>query len=305
MESGPVVVGGVLYVTTPKNTYAIDAATCALRWKHTYDYSPSPPFDLKVNRGVAYLDGRLYRGANDGRVYALDARTGDELWNVVAADPSKGETFPAAPAAWNGLVFIGNAGGDNFGVTGRLMAFDAATGGKVWSTDLIAEHGDAGGTWPPETEMFPAAGPRRGPRTRWTRRAPPFTSPPATRCRTFSPTCGKARISTPIRSWRSMRARACSSYPIHPPPGLPRLGGGGGPALIATRDGRDPRRRRRGRAPLRRRSPLGKTRLHHGSHDHRQHRRAADRRRHAVLSRREWRRGWNGPGTRRARICST
>lgn len=158
MESGPVVVGGVLFVTTPKSTYAIDAATCALRWKHTYDYSPSPPFDLKVSRGVAYLDGRLYRGANDGRVYALDARTGEELWNVVAGDPSKGESFPAAPAAWNGLVFIGNAGGDNFGVTGRMMAFDAGTGGKVWSTDLVAEHGEPGRTWPPETELFPRGG---------------------------------------------------------------------------------------------------------------------------------------------------
>jgi alcohol dehydrogenase (cytochrome c) len=71
MESGPVVVNGVLFVTTAKSTWAIDAATCALNWKHTYAYSPGPPFDLKVNRGVAYLDGRVYRGANDGRVYAL------------------------------------------------------------------------------------------------------------------------------------------------------------------------------------------------------------------------------------------
>lgn len=158
MESGPVVIGGVLFVTTAKSTYAIDAGTCALRWKHTYAYRPSPPFDLKVNRGVAYADGRLYRGANDGRVYALDATTGEEVWNVVAGDPSKGETFPAAPAAWDGLVLIGNAGGDNFGVTGRMMAFDARTGGRLWSTELIASHGEAAATWPPETEMFPRGG---------------------------------------------------------------------------------------------------------------------------------------------------
>lgn len=158
MESGPIVVGGVLFVTTARSTYAIDAATCALRWKHTYSYSPSPPFDLKVNRGAAYFDGRLYRGANDGRVYALDAATGEELWNVVAGDPSKGESFPAAPAVWNGLVLIGNAGGDNFGVSGRMMAFDAGTGGRVWSTELIARQGAAGGTWPPETEIFPRGG---------------------------------------------------------------------------------------------------------------------------------------------------
>ena len=158
MESGPVVVNGVLFVTTAKSTWAIDAATCALHWKHTYDYSPGPPVDLRVNRGVAYLDGRLFRGANDGRVYALDAATGEELWNVVAGDPSKGESFPAAPAAWHGLVFIGNAGGDNFVVGGRMMAFDARTGGRVWSTELIAREGPAGQSWPAETEIFPRGG---------------------------------------------------------------------------------------------------------------------------------------------------
>jgi alcohol dehydrogenase (cytochrome c) len=94
MESGPIVVGGVLFVTTAQKTYAIDAATSTLRWKHTYRYSPGPPFDLKVNRGAAYLEGRLFRGANDGRVYALDAATGEEIWNVVAGDPSKGRHSP-------------------------------------------------------------------------------------------------------------------------------------------------------------------------------------------------------------------
>ena len=95
-ESGPVVVAGTMYVTTAQRTYAIDAATCALRWKQTYRYHPAPDFDLKVNRGVAYADGRVFRGANDGRLYALDAATGEELWNVVAGDVEKGETFPAA-----------------------------------------------------------------------------------------------------------------------------------------------------------------------------------------------------------------
>ena len=128
MQSGPIVVRGVIYLTSAVSTWAIDAATCRLRWKHTYKYWPRPEYDLKVNRGVAYMDTpngpRLFRGANDGRLYALDARTGEELWNVKAGDVARGETFPAAPIAWHGLVFIGNAGGDNFGVKGRMMAFD-------------------------------------------------------------------------------------------------------------------------------------------------------------------------------------
>ncbi|HEX5385255.1 MAG TPA: PQQ-binding-like beta-propeller repeat protein [Gemmatimonadales bacterium] len=158
METGLVEVGGTIFVATPKNTYAFDAATCALRWKHHYDYSPEPPFDLKVNRGVAYLDGRVFRGANDGRVYALDARTGKMLWNVVAGDPHVGETFPAAPVAWHGLVFIGNAGGDNFNVTGRMMAFDARTGQRIWTASLLPRSGPANFTWPPATEVFPKGG---------------------------------------------------------------------------------------------------------------------------------------------------
>jgi alcohol dehydrogenase (cytochrome c) len=158
MESGPIAVAGTIYLTTAEYTYALDGATCALRWKHRYRYDPRPPVDLKVNRGVAYLDGRLFRGANDGRVYALDAATGRELWNVRAADPERGETFPAAPVAWQGRVFIGNAGGDNLGVTGRMMAFDAASGGKLWSFDIVPGSGPAAATWPAETERVPRAG---------------------------------------------------------------------------------------------------------------------------------------------------
>jgi outer membrane protein assembly factor BamB len=172
MQSGPVVVGGVLYVTSAKRTWAMDAATCRLRWQHTYAYHPKPAFDLKTNRGVAYVtadDGRggrrplLVRGANDGRVYAVDARTGREVWNVGAGDPGRGETFPAAPVAWTPpggrpLVFLGNAGGDNYAVTGRLMAFDAATGSRVWSFDFVPRAGAAAGTWPAETDSVPRAG---------------------------------------------------------------------------------------------------------------------------------------------------
>jgi alcohol dehydrogenase (cytochrome c) len=163
MQSGIVAVSGTLYFTTATDTYAIDAATCALRWRHHYDYDPKPPFDPnKVNRGVAFLAGpdraRLFRGTNDGRVMALDPATGDELWSAVVGDPSRGETFPAAPIAWKDMVFMGNAGGDNFAVKGRLMALNAMTGGRVWSFDLVPEHGKAAQTWPEGTERFPKVG---------------------------------------------------------------------------------------------------------------------------------------------------
>jgi alcohol dehydrogenase (cytochrome c) len=167
MQSGPVAVRGTIYLTSATSTWAFDATTCQLRWRHRYRYSPAPDYDLKVNRGVGYLDlgdgPRLFRGANDGRVYALDARTGSELWNVMAGSVERGETFPAAPVAWQvapgqGLVFIGNAGGDNYGVTGRIMAFDARTGDRVWSFDLVPTTGPANATWPPVNDRTPRAG---------------------------------------------------------------------------------------------------------------------------------------------------
>ena len=166
MQSGPIVVHGTMYVTTGTATYALDPATCALRWKHVYDY-PKPDYDLGTNRGVAYVEtpdgARVVRGANDGRVYALDTRTGDEVWNVKTGDLSRGETFPAAPITWHGMVYIGNAGGDNFGVTGRMLALDARTGARVWSTELVPTSGPANATWPAETDKVP-----RGGGTTWT-----------------------------------------------------------------------------------------------------------------------------------------
>lgn len=159
MQSSLIEIGGTLYFTTLEDTYAIDASDCRLRWRHTYQLARQPPFDPnKVNRGVGWLNGVLFRGANDGRLYALDAGTGEELWNVAIGDPETGEPFPAAPVAWNGRVYIGNAGGDYFGVTGRMMAFDAKTGGRLWSADLVPTVGPASQTWPPETAVHPKAG---------------------------------------------------------------------------------------------------------------------------------------------------
>lgn len=133
-QTGPIVVGGTMYATTEKETMAVDAATCAELWrvkevvKDTY---------LKVNRGAAYMGGRLFRGLQDGRVVAYDSRNGQKLWESRIADAAKGESVPAAPIAWNGMVFIGQAGGDNKGVKGRMYALDAATGRQLWETYLV------------------------------------------------------------------------------------------------------------------------------------------------------------------------
>jgi len=83
------------------------------------------------------MDGRLFRGTQDGRVLAYDFKTGKRLWATAIANPKKGETVPAAPIAWNGLVFAGNAGGDIKGVKGRMYALEAKTGKIVWEFYLV------------------------------------------------------------------------------------------------------------------------------------------------------------------------
>ena len=133
-QTGPIVVGRTMYLTSEKDTAAIDASTCTQRWRVHEDVADSY---LKVNRGAAYLDGRLFRGLQDGRVVAYDAGDGHKLWETRIADASKGESVPAAPIAWSGMVFIGEAGGDNYAVKGRMYALDAASGKMLWETWLV------------------------------------------------------------------------------------------------------------------------------------------------------------------------
>ena len=144
-ETGLVVVGETMYLTTTHDTIALDPRTCSVRWRHTYvpeDQEVYPP-----NRGVAVLAGRVYRGTADGRLLALDAGTGALVWKSVLGNPHLGEFVSSAPIAWNGLVFAGIAGSD-WGVRGRMMAFDAATGREVWRFNTIPVANETGAdTW--------------------------------------------------------------------------------------------------------------------------------------------------------------
>jgi alcohol dehydrogenase (cytochrome c) len=158
-QAGPVVIGDSLFVTTPTETFSLDPLTCRVKWQHTYQRAQEP--GLSVNRGVAYLNGRVFRGTDDARFFALDANTGREIWTNVVGDATLGEYVASAPVAWNGLVIVGLSGGE-FGIRGRIMAFEELTGREVWRFHTIptgkemgadtwgdskwAEHG-GGGTW--------------------------------------------------------------------------------------------------------------------------------------------------------------
>ncbi len=133
-QSGLVQVDGALFATTEHDTFSIDPNNCKLNWRSHEDFVSG---DLKVNRGVAWLDHRVFRGTADGKVIAYDAKNGKRMWTTPIAEPAKGESVPAAPIAWNGLVFIGNAGGDNKGVKGRMYALDDKDGHIVWEFYLV------------------------------------------------------------------------------------------------------------------------------------------------------------------------
>ena len=95
---------------------------------------PRPAFPGQSRRRLSRR--ALFRGTQDGRVFAYDAETGKRIWETEILE-TPGESIPAAPIAWNGMVFIGNAGGDEKGVKGRMYALDAATGKVVWETYLV------------------------------------------------------------------------------------------------------------------------------------------------------------------------
>jgi len=134
-EATPLVIDGVMYSTSAwSKVQAIDAATGKLLWQ--YDPKVAKEIAIKVccdvvNRGVAYWKGRVYVGALDGRLIALDAKTGNELWSVVTVDQSKGYASTGAPRIIKGKVIIGNAGAE-YDARGYVSAYDADTGKMVW-----------------------------------------------------------------------------------------------------------------------------------------------------------------------------
>jgi alcohol dehydrogenase (cytochrome c) len=155
LQTGPIVIAGTMYFTTDTRSYAVDAGTCAEKWQVERLGERRHP--LGVHRGFAYLDGRLFRGTSDAHVLALDAADGRTLWDRKIDADAPGVSMPMAPIAANGLVFIGNAGGDQTGVTGHVYAFDAESGDVVWRFDVVPDDPDVRATWP-NADRFPVTG---------------------------------------------------------------------------------------------------------------------------------------------------
>ena len=135
-QTSLIVYGGVMYFTTPENTYAIDAKTCDPVW--SYSYSPTGPEPFPTNRGVAIAGGRVFRGTTDAHLLALDAKTGKLLWDIQPVDSKNGYFLSSAPIVWHNLVLTGTAGAD-WGAPAKMFAFDVKTGKQVWSFNEIVD----------------------------------------------------------------------------------------------------------------------------------------------------------------------
>ncbi|HTQ98572.1 MAG TPA: PQQ-binding-like beta-propeller repeat protein, partial [Candidatus Acidoferrum sp.] len=149
-HAGIVVNDGTIYSATARETVALDAQSCAVKWKYTWQSD-----DVRCgggNRGVALLNGRLFRGTCDGHLIALDAQSGKLLWQNLIAVTGLGESTPGVPLAWQNVVYMGVAGSD-LGIRGRVLAFDALTGHELWRFNTIPMGNDVGAnTWKkPET----------------------------------------------------------------------------------------------------------------------------------------------------------
>ena len=135
-EGGPLVIGDTMYVHSPfpNQVYALNLEDQSIRWK----YEPKQDAAViavmccdTVSRGVAYADGKIFLQQADTTLVALDAKTGKEIWKVVTGNPKAGETATNTPHVFKDKVLTGISGGE-FGVRGRITAYDINTGKQAW-----------------------------------------------------------------------------------------------------------------------------------------------------------------------------
>ncbi|MBB6125331.1 PQQ-dependent dehydrogenase, methanol/ethanol family [Sphingobium subterraneum] len=134
-QATPIMVNGVLYVSTSWNKiFAFDAASGKILWE--YDPKVPAPTLAKsccdaISRGVAVSNGRVFAATLDGRLLALDAKTGKPIWSKTTVDTTKSYTITGAPIVAGNLVLIGN-GGAEYGVRGYVAAYDTNSGALKW-----------------------------------------------------------------------------------------------------------------------------------------------------------------------------
>jgi alcohol dehydrogenase (cytochrome c) len=149
LEATPVVVDGIMYVTSANECHALDAGNGRRIWEYRRPRTKGLAGDAAggINRGVAVAGGRVFMVTDDAHVIALDRFTGALRWDTGMADWRENYGATSAPLAVGGLVVAGASGGDE-GVRGFLAAFDQATGKEAWRFWTVPKRGEPGSeTW--------------------------------------------------------------------------------------------------------------------------------------------------------------
>ena len=134
LETSPIVVNGVMYVTTSfSHVYALDARTGEELWHYKHPLGPITTYCCGPNnRGVAVYEDKVYLATLDSKLVALDAKTGNKVWQSDIADPELGYSETMAPTAVKGKILIGTNGGE-YGIRGFVKAYDAKDGKLLWT----------------------------------------------------------------------------------------------------------------------------------------------------------------------------
>lgn len=161
LQSTPIVLDGVMYVSTSRNQiHALDAATGRVQWVYKYPLPRGAVPYGPQNRGVAVAGGRVFMGTWDSHLVAVDQKTGREVWRVAVDDVKQcGCNITGAPLLVKDKVIVGGTGGDS-AHRGYLTAFDQRTGRFVWRFYVIPGPGEPGNeTWPGESWKFGGGSP--------------------------------------------------------------------------------------------------------------------------------------------------
>src|ERR1700723_4577176 len=140
LETSPIVVDGVMYVTTSfSHVYALDAKTAVQLWHYNHKMGPITTYCCGPNnRGVQVLGDLVYVATLDSKLVALNAKTGDVVWKTDIADPEAGYSETMAPTVIKDKVLIGTNGGE-YGIRGFVKAYDAKTGKLLWTFNTVPE----------------------------------------------------------------------------------------------------------------------------------------------------------------------
>jgi len=146
LETTPIVVNGVMYITTSFNhAYALDAKTGEEIWHYKHKMGPITTYCCGPNnRGVAVKDDKVFMATLDARMVALNAKTGRKLWETQLADPELGYSETMAPTVVGNKVLIGTNGGE-YGIRGFVKALDINSGKILWNFHTIPK--DSTGVW--------------------------------------------------------------------------------------------------------------------------------------------------------------